>query len=37
MLELRMKNSFQRDDLMTILDGIEDAVVKLDGQAKLRP
>ena len=34
MLESRMKSSFQQDDLMTILDGIEDAVVKLDGQAK---
>ncbi len=29
-----MKSSFQQNDLMTILDGIEDAVVKLDGQAK---
>ena len=28
-----MKSSFERDDLMAILDGIEDAVVKLDGQA----
>jgi hypothetical protein len=28
-----MKNAFQRDDLMAILDGIENAVVKLDGQA----
>ena len=28
-----MKSSFQPDDLMTILDGIDDAVVKLDGQA----
>ena len=28
-----MKSDFQRDDLMTILDGIDDAVVKLDGQA----
>jgi PAS domain S-box-containing protein len=28
-----MKSSFQRDDLMAILDGIEDAVVKLDGEA----
>lgn len=34
MLESRMKSSFQQNDLMTILDGIEDAVVKLDGQAK---
>jgi PAS domain S-box-containing protein len=31
--KLFMKSSFQRDDLMTILDGIDDAVVKLDGQA----
>jgi hypothetical protein len=29
-----MKSAFERDDLMTILDGIDDAVVKLDGQAK---
>ena len=28
-----MVNSFERDDLMSILDSIEDAVVKLDGQA----
>ena len=28
-----MKSAFERDDLMTILDGIDDAVVKLDGQA----
>ena len=28
-----MKSSFERDDLMAILDGIEDAVVKLDGHA----
>jgi PAS domain S-box-containing protein len=28
-----MKSSFQPDDLMAILDGIDDAVVKLDGQA----
>jgi PAS domain S-box-containing protein len=28
-----MKSSFQPDDLMTILDGIDDAVVKLDGHA----
>jgi PAS domain S-box-containing protein len=28
-----MKRAFERDDLMTILDGIGDAVVKLDGQA----
>ena len=34
MLESRMKSSFKQDDLMTILDGIEDAVVKLDGEAK---
>ena len=34
MLESHMKSSFQQNDLMTILDGIEDAVVKLDGQAK---
>jgi PAS domain S-box-containing protein len=27
-----MKSAFQRDDLMAILDGIDDAVVKLDGQ-----
>ena len=27
-----MKSEFQRDDLMVILDGIDDAVVKLDGQ-----
>jgi PAS domain S-box-containing protein len=26
-----MKSSFQPDDLMAILDGIDDAVVKLDG------
>ena len=26
-----MKSAFKPDDLMTILDGIEDAVVKLDG------
>jgi hypothetical protein len=30
-----MKSAFERDDLMTILDGIDDAVVKLDGQANL--
>ena len=29
-----MKNAFERDDLMTVLDGIDDAVVKLDGAAK---
>lgn len=29
-----MQRAFQPDDLMTILDGIADAVVKLDGQAK---
>ena len=28
-----MKRAFQPDDLMVILDGIDDAVVKLDGQA----
>jgi PAS domain S-box-containing protein len=28
-----MQRAFQRDDLMAILDGIDDAVVKLDGQA----
>jgi PAS domain S-box-containing protein len=28
-----MKSAFERDDLMTILDGIDDAVVRLDGQA----
>src|SRR5690349_4118272 len=28
-----MKSAFQRDDLMAILDSIDDAVVKLDGQA----
>jgi PAS domain S-box-containing protein len=28
-----MQKSFQPDDLMAILDGIDDAVVKLDGQA----
>ena len=28
-----MKKAFQHDDLMAILDGIDDAVVKLDGQA----
>jgi PAS domain S-box-containing protein len=27
-----MKTAFEPDDLMTILDGIDDAVVKLDGQ-----
>ena len=30
-----MKSAFERDDLVTILDGIDDAVVKLDGQANL--
>jgi PAS domain S-box-containing protein len=29
-----MKSAFQPDDLMTILDGIDDAVVKLDGEVK---
>jgi hypothetical protein len=29
-----MHRAFQPDDLMTILDGVADAVVKLDGQAK---
>jgi|SRR5689334_9192313 len=29
-----MESPFRKDDLMAILDGIEDAVVKLDGQAK---
>jgi PAS domain S-box-containing protein len=29
-----MKSSFQPDDLMAILDGIDDAVVKLDGHAR---
>jgi PAS domain S-box-containing protein len=28
-----MKSAFQPDDLMAILNGIDDAVVKLDGQA----
>jgi PAS domain S-box-containing protein len=28
-----MQRAFQREDLMAILDGIDDAVVKLDGQA----
>jgi PAS domain S-box-containing protein len=28
-----MKSSFERGDLMAILDGIDDAVVKLDGHA----
>ena len=31
--EEAIKSSFERDDLMAILDGIADAVVKLDGQA----
>jgi hypothetical protein len=30
---LSMESAFEPDDLMTILDGIDDAVVKLDGQA----
>jgi PAS domain S-box-containing protein len=29
-----MKSAFQPDDLMAVLDGIDDAVVKLDSQAK---
>jgi PAS domain-containing protein len=29
-----MKSLFEREDLMTILDGIDDAVVKLDGEAR---
>jgi PAS domain S-box-containing protein len=29
-----MESPFRKDDLMAILDGIEDAVVKLDGEAK---
>ena len=28
-----MQRAFQRDDLLVILDGIDDGVVKLDGQA----
>ena len=28
-----MKSAFEPDDLMTVLDGIDDAVVKLDGKA----
>lgn len=28
-----MDRGFERDDLMAILDGVDDAVVKLDGQA----
>jgi PAS domain S-box-containing protein len=28
-----MHQAFERDDLMAILDGVDDAVVKLDGQA----
>jgi PAS domain S-box-containing protein len=28
-----MHSGFERDDLMAILDGVDDAVVKLDGQA----
>jgi PAS domain S-box-containing protein len=28
-----MQRAFQREDLMAVLDGIDDAVVKLDGQA----
>ena len=31
---LIMESPFRKDDLMAILDGIEDAVVKLDGQSK---
>src|SRR5689334_3949200 len=31
---LAMKSLFEREDLMTILDGIDDAVVKLDGEAR---
>jgi PAS domain S-box-containing protein len=27
-----MQRAFQREDLMAVLDGIDDAVVKLDGQ-----
>lgn len=29
-----MKSSFRQEDLMAILDSIDDAVVKLDGQAQ---
>ena len=29
-----MQSSFQPDDLMAILDGVDDAVVKLDAQAR---
>ena len=29
-----MQSSFDRHDLMVVLDGIEDAVVKLDGEAR---
>jgi PAS domain S-box-containing protein len=29
-----MKSAFERGDLMAILDGIDDAVIKLDGEAK---
>lgn len=29
-----MNRGFERDDLMAILDGVDDAVVKLDGQAR---
>ena len=29
-----MESPFRKDDLMAILEGIEDGVVKLDGQAK---
>ena len=29
-----MKRGFERDDLMAILDGIDDAVVKLDAKAQ---
>jgi PAS domain S-box-containing protein len=28
-----MNRGFERDDLMAVLDGIDDAVIKLDGQA----
>ena len=34
MLAPTMKSAFQPDDLMAILDGIDDAVVKLDAQAR---
>jgi len=29
-----MESAFRKDDLMVILEGVEDGVVKLDGQAK---